>query len=180
MRVFLLLSPPNERLANDKDDSVEVRQHIIIPETEDLESLGFQERGAFGVARLAMLATIDLDDQHRIEASEVRDIGQQAVLETELEPVDLAVADGLPEFLLRIRSVTTELRGVVTDLASDCRHAWTFRRKKTLTQPAPGEQRPALFRSCRGHDRPNALVPQAGEGLSWRLCAFAGMTERST
>ena len=138
MRVFLFFSsPPDQRFANDMDDSVQVAQDVVVPEAEDFETFGFEKRRASGIAPFVMLSAVDLDDQHRLQASEVRNIRQQAVLEAEFEAVDLAVADGLPEFLLGVGAVPAKLGGVFAYLAADGWHGLEFRRKKTLTQPSP-------------------------------------------
>ena len=141
VRVFLFLNPPDQRFANDVNDPFQVAQHVIVPESEDLESFRFQKRRPLGIACFVMLSAIDLDDQHRVEAGEVGDVRQQAVLEAEFEAVDLAVAGGLPEFLLGVGAVAAELGSVLADLAADWSHARDFRRKKTLTQPSPARGR---------------------------------------
>jgi hypothetical protein len=49
-------------------------QDLVVPETQDFVSSAFQERGAFGIIldRFRMLAAIDLDDQFRAVADNVR------------------------------------------------------------------------------------------------------------
>jgi hypothetical protein len=83
VRVFLFLNSPDQRLADDVDDAVEVAQDVIVPESEYLESFRFQKRGALGVPRFVMLSAVDLDDEHRVKAGEVGDVRQQAMLEAE-------------------------------------------------------------------------------------------------
>jgi len=142
VRVFLFFfGPPDQRFANDVNNAVQVAQHVIVPEAENLETFGFQKRRPLGIPPLVMLPAIDLDDQHRLQAGEVGDVRQQAVLEAEFEAVDLAVAGGLPELFLRVGSVAAELGGVFAYLTADGSHAQDFRRKKTLTQPSPARGR---------------------------------------
>ena len=109
VRVFLFFfGPPDQRFANDVNNAVQVAQNVIVPEAENLETFGFEEGRPLGVTCFAMLPAIDLDDQHRLQAGEVDDVGQQAVLEAEFEPVDLVVAGGLPELFLRVGSVAAD------------------------------------------------------------------------
>ncbi|MBP2299986.1 hypothetical protein J2850_002688 [Azospirillum picis] len=49
-----------------------------------------------------MLPAIDLDDQHCLDAGEVRDKGMNGMLAPEVPSADLAAAQNAPEFAFRI------------------------------------------------------------------------------
>ena len=85
----------------------------MVVEAEDLEALvaevGVAALVAFRV--VGMLAAVEFDDQARIEAGEVGDVGADGSLAAEAVAVELASAEARPEMLFGVGGVFAEFAG---------------------------------------------------------------------
>ena len=81
-----------------QNHAVGVRQHIIVPEADDAESLLLRPPCAslvgFNLSR--MLAAIDFDDQPSLETQKVDDIGSKRDLVAKTRPIDLLASQSRP------------------------------------------------------------------------------------
>lgn len=119
---------------------------IGVPDAEDLITLSPQEC----VARLIMcdrpilrvLAAVEFDDQHRLLAQEVREIGADRDLAFEFEAAEPAVADARPESSLGIGLVGAE---AASEIDRGMRHKGplTQNRYAVLTSPKGEVKDPA-------------------------------------
>ncbi len=65
-----------QRLANDRRDSLDLTQDLMVPETQDPESALFQPCRSTGVSvhLLRVLSTIDFDHELGLQAYKIQDI----------------------------------------------------------------------------------------------------------
>jgi len=91
-----------------RPDTIEILQHIVVPEAKDTKALTLQKFSSTRVALGRVLPAVDLDDQALLGAEEVRDVAIDLDLPTELEAVHLAVAENVPEFALGVGGVATQ------------------------------------------------------------------------
>ncbi len=81
-------------------------QHLLVIEPQHLQPLPRQRLVSQGIRalmlRLQVLTAVQLDDQRRLCAVEVKDVVQQRLLTVELNAVDLFSSQALPELLFRI------------------------------------------------------------------------------
>src|SRR5204862_134787 len=77
---------------------------IVIPEAQNSESLRREPSGSLLILfdRPCMLTTIDLDDQPRLQAGKIEDVGAHRNLAPEAKPFHLLVAEPHPQSLLGI------------------------------------------------------------------------------
>ena len=87
-----------------------IRQDFIIPEAQHLESLA-PDKGVTSwiSAAFVVLATVQFDDQSRVQASKICDVRANGMLATEAETFHLSQLEGAPEPALGQRHVTTQL-----------------------------------------------------------------------
>src|SRR5262249_23918998 len=92
-----------------------VGKHVVAPKAQDPVALLLEPRGASGIVlRLdRMLAAVDLDDQQSILGKKIGDVGADGHLATEFHTVELTVAKGLPELVLRVRRLPAEFVGAL-------------------------------------------------------------------
>src|SRR5579872_1857063 len=89
---------------------------IAVGEAKHLEAMGGEPAIAFGVMRLVVPRPIRLDDQLAAQADEIRNVRPEWGLAAKLQPVELTVAEQLPQHPLRRRRCAAEMA---------CeRHAW--------------------------------------------------------
>jgi len=79
-----------------------IPQHLIIPEAEHAVACRLDDPAAGGVPIRRMVATVDLDDQPRFRAIEVRDVPSDRVLTAELDAAETPVAEEHPHSALGI------------------------------------------------------------------------------
>jgi len=82
-----------------------IPQHLIVPEAEHAVACRLDDpaAGGIGVPIRRMVATVDLDDQPRFRAAEVRDVPSDRVLTAELDAAETPVAEEHPHSALGIR-----------------------------------------------------------------------------
>jgi len=79
-------------------DVIAVFQDLVVPEAQDAETLCAEEGVAVEVATvLGVLASVDFDDEFRLEADEIKDVATQWYLAAELCPGELAVSKCTPK-----------------------------------------------------------------------------------
>ena len=88
-------------------DTIDITQHLIVPEPQHLEPLCAHEVVASRVinSRFGVLAAVDFNDDPRLQTREVSDIWADANLPAELVAFELAEPQVLPEPTLRILHV---------------------------------------------------------------------------
>jgi hypothetical protein len=68
--------------------TLNIAQHIVVPETQHAIALSFNELRADSISRIVlMLPTINFDDDTRLVACEIRDVGAKSHLSTEMRPI---------------------------------------------------------------------------------------------
>ena len=107
-------------LADDFQYAVGVAEHIVVPETDDAEAVGFDQSGAFDVVEVVgMLAAIEFDDEAQAATGEVGDIRADGILENEFRILDLTVADALPQAFFRFGAVAAKGAGDARQFCQD-------------------------------------------------------------
>lgn len=96
-------------------DTVDVRQHFVIPEPQYVQALLFQRAGSTRVARkrlrIGVLPAIDFDGERGFQADEVEHVAGQRVLAAELQARELARSQVSPEQGLGVGGVGAQLAG---------------------------------------------------------------------
>ncbi len=134
-RIRLAVSRDQQRLPDFLQHPFGVRQHIVVPEADNRVAMRFDQRcprrvrQAFGV-----LATVELDHQPCLAASEVGHMRANRELRDKLRPLDLTVADARPQSAFGVghRSAQSARGG---------RQSLRNHRRITLTQPSPSRER---------------------------------------
>lgn len=111
VRALLLAYPRRPRTKGFKhrgQHAVHVLRHVVVPETDHAVTAPFQICRPPRVDVLTMLASIEFDDQTRVDAEEVGDEWADRGLEPELVSRQSSVADALPEALLRLCPVAAK------------------------------------------------------------------------
>ncbi len=75
--------------------AVDIRENVVVPETDHTQAALGEEGGAFLVRFVAVLPTIGFDDKTRISAQEIDDVRAERCLTAELVAGELAVAEAL-------------------------------------------------------------------------------------
>ncbi len=123
-------------------NSVNVIQNFVVPETQDTEALRFQILASFG-AVIRMAPAIDFDDQTLFKRDEIDDIGSDRNLTTKLDGSQFPSAQSAPQNVFRV-SGTTPKRSC---LASGHRKIVPcISSKEKLPSPLAGEGGPAAQR----------------------------------
>ena len=88
-------------------DTIHISEDFVVPESQDPIALAAHEviTPLVVSARFGVLTTVDLDDEHRFQASEVGNVRSDANLATELVAFELPEAQVLPEPTLGVRHV---------------------------------------------------------------------------
>jgi hypothetical protein len=75
-----------------------VYEHVVVPEPDHSITESLQKAAALFVPilPLGMLAAIQLDDQHWIQAQEVRDVASNNLLASELAAFELTIPQSAP------------------------------------------------------------------------------------
>ena len=104
-------------------DVLYVLQNVVIPETQDNPPVCFEAAGANPVlgliAIIAMLGTIDFDDELFGWAGEIDDITGDGQLTAKAEAQEAVCAQFIPEPKFRVRHDLAHAAGVTTDRRRD-------------------------------------------------------------
>ncbi len=88
------------------ENAVEILDQIGIPEAHHLEPLLVQFGGSPGIVGgipfQPVLASVEFDNEFSFKRNEVGDIGSYRLLTAELEPVESAIAESVPEFAFEV------------------------------------------------------------------------------
>jgi hypothetical protein len=93
-----------QRSPYDLQHSVKICQDIVVPKSENAESLLFHKLGTmcFVFGRLIMLATINFKDQSRVQTYEIDNIGADRSLTAKAKPLNLFLMQPRPQADFRI------------------------------------------------------------------------------
>lgn len=95
-----------------------LQQHLPVTEANHPNPAATQIATALGIPVQSLIAkmlpTIQLDRQPQLRTVEIQHIGRQGILPTELETAELAIPQTLPEQLLAIGLITSQLLGKLT------------------------------------------------------------------
>ena len=93
-----------QREPNAFENALEILQDLVVPESDDPESLSLQPVRAPGIGRLLdrVLPAIQFDDESLLEAEEIHVIGSDGNLGSESMPVELLAPKPSPKVALRI------------------------------------------------------------------------------
>jgi hypothetical protein len=97
-----------QRVANDGHFDIDIVDDLGIPETQNAIALRFDKALAGNVGGIAVLATVDLDNKALFAADEVGNERSYGDLTAEFEAVELAGAQGLPQFSLCKRGIAAK------------------------------------------------------------------------
>ncbi len=105
----------NECLDDRLHHTIQIFQNIIVPESQNAKSFFSQPAITVCVVRklIAMLPTIDFDDQTFLEANEIHDEGTEWRLPPETRPIELAAAQRPPQFSFGISHCGAQLSRVI-------------------------------------------------------------------
>ena len=99
------------------DDLVGALEHVVVPESQDLEALRPQPCiPRFIVAGALVLAAVDLDDELSIQADEVDDVMTDRMLAAESGIADLLSSQTVPEPLLRVGHFVAKGPGALAEI----------------------------------------------------------------
>ena len=85
-----------ERIKNHVQHPIGIRQHVIVPEADDAIPARLEPIGA-RLTFFGMLSAIDLDDEFRLGAKEIDDIGSERMLAAEAETFELFSPQARPQ-----------------------------------------------------------------------------------
>jgi hypothetical protein len=104
---------------NDFQDRVGFRKHLAVREAQHVETMLLQYAGPRRIASLAfivvVLATVELDDQHALDAGKVGEEWSHRMLAAEFVAGQAAVAQLRPEEALGVGGRGAELTGSRVD-----------------------------------------------------------------
>jgi len=88
-----------------------IPQHLIVPKAEHAVACRLEDPAAGDISILIrrMMPAVDLDDQPRFQAAEVRDVRTNRVLTAELETTETPIAEEHPHSPLGIRLRVAQL-----------------------------------------------------------------------
>lgn len=161
-----------QRCSDLVDHTIELLQHLMIPEPQHAPSACFQIRRAPLVGgRISMLAAIELDDQPRLDAGEVGNVRRHRMLATKPR-TQIAAAQCAPEQRFDIRRLCAQSPRIRQGTRRNVRHG-----QSVGTAAPPPNPPPCASRTGEGSggsaDTP-APAPQAwgrvGEGASRDIC----------
>jgi len=92
---------------NQVNDFIDVLKYIVIPESQDIETLIPQPSISLTIVRslLTMLSAVDLDDYPFFQADKIDDVASQRLLPAKLKTVYLPESEFPPKQPLSIRGV---------------------------------------------------------------------------
>jgi hypothetical protein len=77
-----------ERIKNHAQHPIGIRKHVVVPEADDTITTSLEPARAH-LTVIGMLPAIDLDDELRLGAEEIDDVGSERVLAAEAETFEL-------------------------------------------------------------------------------------------
>ena len=90
-------------------NATQICQHIIIPESKNLESFCFQKGcSPFILFRSCVLTAIYFNNEKRLQAGEVHNIATNGMLAAKLEAFKAAVTQRIPKLALRIGHIAAQ------------------------------------------------------------------------
>lgn len=96
-------------LSQANQNSIDVFQHLIVPEANNTIAGFLQSAGALRVDQFLMLAAVHFDDQPCLPTKKVRDEGSDRGLSSELEAAQLTRPELLPKQPLGVSLVPPQL-----------------------------------------------------------------------
>ena len=115
------------------DHALKILTHLVVPEAQDLEAFGGQIARSLIVSRiLRVLTTVKLNDQFRIEATEIRNVRSDRNLAPKLCLARLAIAEMEPELSFNIRRSLAQLPRTLDAPWKLCNHA-----RRSWQNPSP-------------------------------------------
>jgi hypothetical protein len=91
---------------NRHQDAFGISENVVIPESKHAIAVFSQATIAYYIRRgLIVLTAIDFNDQSSFSADKVADVTEYWHLPDELVPIDLPVADAIPEDCFRVRLI---------------------------------------------------------------------------
>jgi len=99
-----------KRLGDPRIHTVEIGQHLVIPESQNAITFSLQKCGSLTLLRrrVIVLAAVDLDDQRRLVAHEIGDVAANRHLAAEFEPLHLLRAQDLPNLSFCVGHVSSQ------------------------------------------------------------------------
>jgi hypothetical protein len=109
-----------QRLEDRLDNVVGSREHIVVPKTQHTKARGPQKVIPSRVIRhlLDVLASVQLNDNSGIGASEVADMEPDLMLSAEFESAQLATAQAVPEETFGLCRVSAEVANMAAHAVS--------------------------------------------------------------
>ncbi len=90
-------------------NALSISENVVVPKSKNFVIFLNQTTVAYCVrSRLIVLSAVDLNDQTPFSTNEIADVTQYRFLPDELMPVDLPVADAIPENYFRVRLINTQ------------------------------------------------------------------------
>ena len=128
------LRAPVERdqqfLTNGFEHAFGVRQHVVVPETDDAVTERFDDGGARCIDGVSMLSAVQFNREMRIAAGEVGDVGADRKLSDKFGAIELAGAKVPPQAFFRFGLIAPQF-------ARDGSQAFFRHRRSPSPQPSP-------------------------------------------
>lgn len=109
--------PPNEFLKDRLGNTVEIVEHLSVPDPEHAVALCFEPRSTPRVVRLLfgliVLPAIDFDDEALTRADEIDDVASERMLAAKAMNCKLVFAQLTPELSLAVGHVITKSAGAL-------------------------------------------------------------------
>lgn len=115
------------------DDAVRIFQAVIVPETQQSVALRLKDLRTRSILfeLFVVLSPVDFDDESRLEAEKIHNIGSNRRLPTKSMAVDLLAAQSRPQSPFGLRQIATELASNAN------RHRWILAGLTPLPNPPP-------------------------------------------
>jgi hypothetical protein len=97
----------SQGLDNHVNNSIDVLKYIVIPKSQDIETLIPQPDISLNIVSylLTMLSAVDLDDQSFFQTNKIHDVASQRLLAAKLQTVYLPESEFPPKQPLSVRGV---------------------------------------------------------------------------
>jgi hypothetical protein len=126
-----------QRVEDRLKHSIEIGEHIVIPETNDPKSL-IAKRLRSGRIRLdRVLTAIGLHNKPPLQAAKIDDMRAERPLTAKFVASQSAILQLKPKRLLGVRSIPAQRSRMLADRAADDGHGWTLTRRRPSSQPSP-------------------------------------------
>jgi hypothetical protein len=117
-------------------NAIDILQNVVVPETENSVPARVEEPSSYGIPRFRMLATIRFDDELGINAKKIGDVRSDRRLPTKLQPVQLPIAEVVPQTLFGVGRVLTQASGMRVGLTDRC-HVGSIEEGRPSPNPLP-------------------------------------------